>query len=54
VRGNFWFTGVYNLAALAFAAAGFLPPVIAAAMHSIPDLGILVNSSRLLRTESAE
>lgn len=54
VRGNFWFTGLYNLAALAFAAAGFLPPVIAAAMHSIPDLGILVNSSRLLRPESAK
>ena len=48
VKGNFWFTGLYNLAALALAATGILPPVLAAAMHSIPDLGILVNSSRLL------
>jgi hypothetical protein len=26
-----------------------LPPVIAAALHAVPDLGILANSSRLLR-----
>ena len=50
VKGNFWFTGVYNVVALGLAAAGILPPVLAAAMHSIPDLGILANSSRLLRT----
>ena len=49
VRGNFWFTGFYNLAALGLAASGILPPVVAAAMHSIPDLGILANSSRLLK-----
>jgi P-type E1-E2 ATPase len=49
VKGNFWFTGLYNLAALGLAATGFLPPIVAAAMHSIPDLGILANSSRLLR-----
>ncbi|PEN14436.1 copper-translocating P-type ATPase [Longibacter salinarum] len=52
VKGNFWFTGLYNLAALGLAATGFLPPVVAAAMHSIPDLGILANSSRLLRNRS--
>jgi len=50
VKGNFWFTGVYNVVALGLAATGILPPVLAAAMHSIPDLGILANSSRLLRT----
>jgi heavy metal translocating P-type ATPase len=49
VKGNFWFTGIYNLAALGLAATGILPPIVAAAMHSIPDLGILANSSRLLR-----
>jgi heavy metal translocating P-type ATPase len=54
VRGNFWFTGLYNLAALAFAASGLLPAVVAAAMHSIPDLGILANSSRLLRGGTLE
>ena len=49
VKGNFVFTGVYNLLALGLAAIGWIPPVVAAAMHSIPDLGILANSSRLLR-----
>jgi cation transport ATPase len=49
VKGNFVFTGIYNLLALGLAAIGWIPPVVAAAMHSIPDLGILANSSRLLR-----
>ena len=30
-------------------AFGFLPPILAAAAQSLPDLGILANSSRLLR-----
>ena len=30
-------------------ALGFLPPILAAALQSIPDLLILGNSSRLLR-----
>jgi Cd2+/Zn2+-exporting ATPase/Cu+-exporting ATPase len=30
-------------------ALGYLPPILAAAAQSIPDIGILVNSSRLLR-----
>ena len=49
VKANILFTGVYNLAGLTLAAFGFLPPMLAAAMQSIPDLGILANSSRLLR-----
>ncbi len=49
VRGNLWFTGIYNLAGLTLAAMGFLPPVLAAAAQSLPDLGILANSSRLLK-----
>ncbi|NIS80407.1 MAG: heavy metal translocating P-type ATPase [Anaerolineales bacterium] len=48
VRLNIGFTLVYNLAGLSLAAFGFLPPVMAAAAQSIPDLGILANSSRLL------
>lgn len=52
IKGNFLFTALYNGAALSLAAFGFLPPVLAAALHSIPDLGILVNSSRLLRSRS--
>lgn len=49
VKGNLGFTVAYNLVGLSLAAFGFLPPVLAAALQSIPDLGILANSSRLLR-----
>ncbi len=49
VRGNLGFTIAYNLVGLSLAAFGFLPPVLAAALQSIPDLGILANSSRLLK-----
>ena len=49
VRLNIAFTTVYNVAGLSLAAFGFLPPILAAAAQSLPDLGILANSSRLLR-----
>jgi Cd2+/Zn2+-exporting ATPase/Cu+-exporting ATPase len=49
VKMNLGLTGVYNVIGLSLAAAGLLPPVFAAAAQSIPDLGILANSSRLLR-----
>jgi Cd2+/Zn2+-exporting ATPase/Cu+-exporting ATPase len=49
VKMNIGFTAVYNLVGLTLAAFGYLPPVFAAAVQSIPDLGILANSSRLLR-----
>ena len=49
VRGNLIFTGVYNLVGLSLAAVGILPPVLAAAAQSLPDLGILANSARLIR-----
>ncbi len=49
VRMNLVFTGVYNLIGLTLAAFGILPPILAAAAQSLPDLGILGNSSRLLR-----
>jgi len=49
VKMNIWFTGLYNLVGLSLAAFGLLPPAFAAAMQSIPDLGILANSSRLLK-----
>jgi cation transport ATPase len=52
VRRNIWFTGIYNLAGLTLAALGILPPVLAAAAQSLPDLGILANSCRLLRQRS--
>lgn len=49
VRGNLAFTAAYNLIGLSLAAIGLLPPVLAAAAQSLPDLGIMANSSRLLR-----
>ncbi len=49
VKLNIAFTAIYNLIGLSLAALGFLPPIFAAAAQSLPDLGILANSSRLLR-----
>ncbi len=49
VKLNIAFTAIYNLLGLSLAALGFLPPILAAAAQSLPDLGILANSSRLLR-----
>src|SRR5207248_11791632 len=49
VKMNLSFTVLYNLVGLSLAAFGILPPILAAAAQSLPDLGILANSSRLLR-----
>ena len=49
VKTNLGFTMLYNLVGLTLAAFGILPPILAAAAQSLPDLGILGNSSRLLR-----
>lgn len=49
VKMNLGFTAVYNFLGLALAALGFLPPIFAAAAQSLPDLGILANSARLLQ-----
>lgn len=49
VRGNLLFAGFYNVIGISLAALGFLPPALAATMQIIPDLGILGNSSRLLK-----
>ncbi|MDW8404686.1 cation-translocating P-type ATPase [Chloroflexus sp.] len=49
VKLNIGFTAVYNLVGLTLAASGLLPPTLAAAAQSLPDLGILANSARLLR-----
>jgi len=49
VNGNIAFTAVYNLVGLTLAALGILPPILAAAAQSLPDIGILANSSRLLK-----
>jgi P-type Cu+ transporter len=52
VKTNIAFTAVYNMVGLSLAAFGFLPPIFAAAAQSLPDLGILANSARLLRQKS--
>ena len=52
VKMNLVFTAIYNVVGLSLAAFGFLPPMLAAAAQSIPDLGILANSARLLRTKT--
>ncbi|MCL4559819.1 MAG: cadmium-translocating P-type ATPase [Chloroflexi bacterium] len=49
IKMNLGFTMVYNIVGLTLAAFGILPPILAAAAQSLPDLGILGNSSRLLR-----
>jgi P-type Cu+ transporter len=49
VKLNIGFTAIYNLAGISLAAFGYLPPIFAAAAQSLPDLGILANSSRLLK-----
>ncbi len=54
VHMNLGFTAVYNLTGLSLAALGMLPLPLAAALQAIPDLGILANSSRLLRHTSHE
>lgn len=51
VKGNIGFTAVYNVLGLTLAALGLLPPIFAAAAQSLPDLGILGNSSRLLKQD---
>ena len=52
VKMNIAFTALYNTIGLTLAAFGFLPPIFAAAAQSLPDLGILANSARLLRQKT--
>jgi Cd2+/Zn2+-exporting ATPase/Cu+-exporting ATPase len=52
VKLNIAFTTVYNILGVSLAALGYLPPILAASAQSLPDLGILANSSRLLRQKS--
>ena len=53
IHQNLGFTALYNVAGIALAALGLLPPVWAAAVQSLPDIAIMLNSSRLLRGGSA-
>ncbi len=49
VKLNLAFTALYNVTGITLAALGLLPITLAAALQSLPDIGILANSSRLLR-----
>ena len=49
VRMNLGFTAIYNIVGLSLAALGILPPALAAAAQSLPDIGIMGNSARLIR-----
>lgn len=49
VKTNLAFTTIYNVIGLTLAAFGILPPVLAAAAQSLPDIGIMGNSARLLK-----
>lgn len=49
IRQNLFLTAVYNVAGITLASLGLLPPMLAAAAQSFPDIAILLNSSRLLR-----
>ena len=53
VKMNIGFTAIYNLVGLSLASLGYLPPVLAAAAQSLPDLGILANSARLVTAKSS-
>jgi Cu+-exporting ATPase len=50
IAQNLWFTAGYNAVAILLAATGWLPPVGAAAAQSLPDVVVMFNSARLLRS----
>lgn len=49
IRWNFALATVYNGLGALLAALGILPPILAAAAQVVSDVGILLNSARLLR-----
>ena len=49
IKQNLAFAGLYNVTGIGLAALGVLAPVVAAAAQSLPDVVIMLNSSRLLR-----
>jgi len=52
VRQNLGFAAVYNIIGVTLAFVGVLPPVWAAAAQSLPDVAIMLNSARLLRSRT--
>jgi Cu+-exporting ATPase len=50
IKQNLWFTAGYNVLGMALAVTGWLPPIAAAAAQSLPDVAVMLNSSRLFGT----
>jgi Cd2+/Zn2+-exporting ATPase/Cu+-exporting ATPase len=50
IKQNLWFTAAYNVIGVLLAATGWLPPIAAAAAQSLPDVVVMLNSSRLFRS----
>jgi len=50
IQQNITFGVLYNIVGVTLAALGILPPVLAAAAQSLPDVAVFLNSSRLLKT----
>lgn len=48
IRRNLIIAAAFNIAGIALAASGMLPPAAAAATHVLPDVGVFLNSARLL------
>lgn len=49
IQQNLAIAVLYNVLGLGLAAAGLLPPIVAAAAQSLPDVLVMLNSARLLR-----
>lgn len=49
IRENLILASLYNIVGIGLASVGILPPMLAAAAQSLPDVAILLNSSKLLR-----
>jgi len=54
IKQNLWFTAAYNVVGMGLAAGGWLPPIAAAATQSLPDVAVMLNSSRLLRRSTSD
>ncbi len=51
IEQNFWMANLTNFAGILLGATGWLPPVMAGALHIGHTLGIMVNSGRLIQWE---
>ncbi|MFA5646433.1 MAG: cation-translocating P-type ATPase [Candidatus Ratteibacteria bacterium] len=51
IRQNIGFSILFNILGIGLAAIGLLSPLVAAMAHSLPDIAVFLNSSRLLKKE---